>query len=131
MIVDADTDESMRHIPLATRDRQLQDRLALLRIPPARVITVNIYSADYPKPWGSDHNVYSFDTLSGELVEMGRHEASGNNTDLWLRIDHWPNGTRLVSLSVSWIKDSKNDIFHLRQGKKNFLFTDSSEPLAD
>ena len=130
VIVDADSEESMGHVPLATRNRQLRERLSLLRIPPTQVIKVNIYSADFPKPWGSDHYVYSFDTKSGELAEMGRHEVGEGDSDLWIRIDHWPNGTRLVSLSLSWIKDSKDDIFHLRQGEKSFRFAVASEPLT-
>lgn len=131
VIVDADSEESMRHIPLTTRNRQLQERLALLRTPPTRAIKVNIYSADLPKPWGSDHYVYSFDTESGELAELGRHEIGGDDSDLWIRIDHWPNGTRLVSLRFSWINDLKSDIFHLRQGEKKFRFAIASEPLID
>jgi hypothetical protein len=129
VVVDADSEQSMKHIPLATRNRQLQERLTLLRTPPTRAITVNIYSADLPKPWGSDHWVYSFDAESGELAELGRHEVGGDDSDLWIRIDHWPNGTRLVSLSFSWINDLKSDTFHLRHGEKKFRFAITSEPL--
>lgn len=131
VIVDADSEESMRHIPLAIRNKQLQGRLAMLRTPPRRLITVNVHSADIPKPWGSGYYIYAYDTGSGDLAERGSHEIGGDQSDMWIRIDHWPSGTRLVSLSFTWIDDTKNDIFHLRQGENTFRFAIASEPLID
>ena len=59
------------------------------------------------------------------------HEIGDDKADMWIRIDHWSNGTRLVSLSSTWIDDLKDNIFHLRKGERKFRFAIAIEPLID
>jgi hypothetical protein len=127
VIADADSEESMRHIPLATRNKELQGLLTSLRVPPNSTVTVNLQSAALPKPSGSDHYVYTFDTRSGKLDEVGLYKIGSDSADMWMQIIHWQNGTRLVSLSFTWVHDLKIHIFHLRAGEQTFRFAITTE----
>lgn len=129
VIADADSESSMKHVPLPVRNKELQDRLKLLMRPPNSVIKVNLRSTTLPEPSGSGHYIYTFDTNSGRLVEIGPHETGTNTADMWIRIDHWPNGTRLLSLSFTWIDDLKTNIFHLRSEERKFRFAIAVEPV--
>lgn len=129
VIPDAESEEeSMRHIPLAKRNRNLSDRLNQLRHAPFSVLRINTHSGDRPKPWGSGIFVFSYSTRNGEFTFVRPHEIGDASANMWVDVRHWPDGTRLVCLSLTWIDDSKNNIFHLRSGQETFRFAIASEP---
>ncbi len=130
VIADAASEKSMGHIPLTKRNRDLSIRLSELRQAPASNIRVNLHSGDRPEPWGSDIFVYSYNTRTGEFVKVRRHRIEDDSSDMWIDVRHWPNGTRLISLSFTWIDDLKNNTFHLRSGERTFRFAIAIEPLT-
>jgi hypothetical protein len=133
IVVDASSEQSLDHIPLRTRNRELASRLDVMRRAPDRIRLV-IYSGDRSAPYGSSPIVYTYAIETGVLSGVGP-ESSGaepsERPDMCLDIRHWPDGRRLVSVSAWWINDGKHDIFHVRPGETKFRFVVASMPLVD
>lgn len=124
---DADSEEAVGDT--AGRNRKLSARMQQLRIAPSQTITVNLYSGDRPEPWGSDHFLYLYDRRTGGFTVEGPHALDRSSADMWIDVRHWPNGTRLVNLSNTWIDDFKDSIFHLRLAEKTFRLAIAIEPV--
>jgi|GEM_PF-5883017 len=131
VIADAESEEMMGHIPLAERNRSLRNCLDQLRHAPTRIIMVTLHSGDRPEPWGSNLSLYSYDARTGGFTSKEPHKIGGEASDMWIDVRHWPNGTRLVSLSHTWIDDFKSNTFHLRKWEQTFRFAIAIEPLID
>ena len=126
IIADPNAEESWRSFPLRQRRAELSSRLTALRAAPRDVLGIVIHSGDDPR-----HPAYltvHFNRSNGrfELIPLSTYPA---NPDLSIDVRHWPDGTRLVCVSCSWIGDMKDDIFHRRRHERVYRFAISSLPL--
>lgn len=122
VICDASAQKGLEHIPLLKRNRILSDRLSQFKRPPRPILKINLYSIDIPRPLGSGHFVYSYNTLTGKFVRIGIYQVKENSVDMSISITRRLDGGFLVSLNNTWINDFKENAFFLRAGEQTFRF---------
>ena len=90
-------------------------------------IRVAIHSGDQPQPYGSGFLVGHYHPKNGRF-DVIQPAGVKDRADIRLDIRHWPEGTRLISLSDERLKDYLQDDFHLLPGSKTFRFVRSVLP---
>lgn len=127
---DAASEAGMGHIPLASRNQDLQERLNQLRRAPVSIIAVNLDIPNSVQPDDSRHVLYFYDTRTGRFTAANEHMNIDASPNMWITIRNWQNGTRLVNLKHTWIDDGKDNIFHLRREEQLFRYAIAIAPVT-
>jgi len=132
ILIDAKTESYPHGWSHARRQESLESRLKQLRRDNRddHPLRVAIHSGDQPQPHGSGFLVGNYQPNSGRF-DVIQPAWVKDRADVSMDIRHWPEGTRLISLSDVRLKDYLDDAFHLSPGSKTFRFVLSLLPPHD